>query len=311
MEILDDQLQTIPYPSIMVGIPAYNEEKMVGDMVLQAKKYAHLVLVVNDASSDNTKKFAEEAGALVISHPINKGYGGALLTIFQTAQKYHPDILILMDADGQHDPADIPRFVSKMLEGYEVVVGSRFLDAERKEKIPAYRLFGIKMLDKATHIAAKGSVGISDVLCGYRAFSKKAYTQITYLDTSMHGGPDIIVQLGDLGMKFGEIPVSIRYDLENTSKRGPINMGLELLVGVIQVVVTKRPLLFFGVPGVVLTVGGVILAIQAFDIVAKTGIWSTNITLVAMMMLMLGMLLVITALILYAVAQMIQLVSRK
>jgi len=206
-EISEDIFECLPYPSIMVGMPAYNEEKMVGEMVCAAKQYAHLVIVVNDASLDNTKKSAEEAGALVISHPINKGYGGALLTIFQTAQKYHPDILILMDADGQHDPADIPRFVSKILEGCEVVVGSRFLGAERKEKIPAYRLCGIKILDKVTHIAANGSVGISDVLCGYRAFSKKAYTHIKYLDTSMHGGPDIIVQLGDLGVKFGEIPV--------------------------------------------------------------------------------------------------------
>ena len=311
MEISDNQLQTIPFPSIMVGIPAYNEEKMVGDMVLQAKKYAHLVLVVNDASSDNTAIVAEQAGALVITHSENKGYGGAALTIFQAAQKYKPDIMILMDADGQHDPSDIPRFAAKMQEGYDVVVGSRFLKSEYKEGIPLYRKFGIKILGTATNIAANGSVVISDVLCGYRAFSRKAYEKIRDLDPSMHGSSDIVVQLGDLGMKFGEIPVSIRYDLENTSKRGPINMGLELLGGVIQVVVTKRPLLFFGLPGVVLTVVGVILAIQAFDIVAKTGIWSTNITLVAMMMLMLGMLLVITALILYAVAQMIQLVSRK
>ena len=311
LEISENLFDNISSPSVMVGIPAYNEERMVGEMVRAANQYANLVVVVNDASLDNTEKSAEEAGALVISHLTNKGYGGAALTIFQTAQKYKPDILILMDADGQHDPADIPRFVSKMLEGYDVVVGSRFLGAERKDKIPAYRQFGIKMLDKATHIAAKGSVSISDVLCGYRAFSKKAYFQIKYLDTSMHGSSDIIVQLSDLGMKFGEIPVHIRYDLENTSKRGPINMGLELLGGVIQVVVTKRPLLCFGVPGFIMTLIGVILAVQAFDIVASTGVWATTITLVAMMMLIMGMLLMSVALILYSVAQMMRVVRKE
>ncbi len=295
-------------PSVMVGIPAFNEEEMVGRIVAVAKTHSDFVVVVNDCSIDSTAKVAEDAGAYVISHSVNKGYGGGALTIFQTAQEYKPDILIFIDADGQHNPDDIPRFIAKIQEGYDVVVGSRFIDDGHKSKMPSYREFGIRMIDKATHIAANGAAPVSDILCGYRAFNPKAYSKIHSLNPSTHGCTEIIVKLGNLGMKFGEVPVVIRYDLEHTSKIGPIRMGVNLFGGIIQVMVTKRPLLCFGLPGIILLLFGIILAIQAFDVVAQTEIWPTLVTLVAGLLMVMGMLLITTAFILFAVAQMIQLV---
>ena len=85
-DILENPLKDISYPSVMVGIPAYNEEANIGWIVEAAKKSVDLVIVANDASKDTTVDTAEKAGAVVISHKFNQGYGGACLTLFQTAQ---------------------------------------------------------------------------------------------------------------------------------------------------------------------------------------------------------------------------------
>ena len=308
-DTLENPLKGRPYPSVMVGIPAYNEEANIGWIVESAKKSVDLVVVANDASKDATVETAEKAGATVITHKFNQGYGGACLTLFQAAQKYQPDFLIMLDADGQHNPEDIPKFISKMREGYDVVIGSRFLNNNDGHKIPLYREFGIKTIDKATNIASKGKVCITDTLCGYRAFSKRAYMRIHHLDPSMHGSFDMLVQLADAGMKFGEVPVAVRYDLEDTSKDGPFHMAAELLWGVLQVIVTKRPLPFFGIPGILLLIVGFVLSIMALETVAVTGVWATTLTLLAVMMLMMGLLLISVALILFAVSEMIRTVK--
>ena len=285
----------------MVAMPAFNEEKSVGRVVSYAKKYAHLVLVVNDCSTDNTANAAKEAGAEVISHTANKGYGGSALTAFQTAQKYRPDVLILMDADGQHNPEDIPRFVAKIQEGYDVVIGSRYLEKESREMIPLYRKIGMRALDMSTHLSAK-TLETTDALCGFRAFNKNAYSKIHHLDAKYHGSTDIIVQLSELGMAFGEIPVKVRYDLEDTSEKTPIALGLDLLTGILQMVSLKRPLLFFGVPGVLVTILGVVLSILALTVFFGSGVWATTLTLVSIMVVMLGLLLCSVSVILFAIA---------
>ena len=148
-------------PKVMVGMPAYNEEKSVGRIVSYAKKYAPFVVVVNDCSTDKTVEKAEAAGGFVVSHTINTGYGGAELTIFETARKYNPDVLVVLDSDGQHNPEDIPRFVEKIQEGYDVVIGSRYLDEESTKLIPAYRKLGMKALNKSVSISSKTIVGIA------------------------------------------------------------------------------------------------------------------------------------------------------
>ena len=288
-------------PHVMVAMPAFNEEKSVGRVVSYAKKYAHLVLVVNDCSTDNTANAAKEAGAEVISHTANQGYGGSALTAFQTAQKYQPDVLILMDADGQHNPEDIPRFVAKIQEGYDVVIGSRYLEQDSQEMIPFYRKVGMRALDTSTRMSAK-TLETTDVLCGFRAFNKNAYSKIHHLDPTYHGCTDIIVQLSEHGMNFGEIPVKVRYDMGNTSKKNPVALGLDLLTGILQMVSLKRPLLFFGVPGVLITILGVVLSILALTVFFGSGVWATTLTLVSLMVVMLGLLLCSVSVILFAIA---------
>ena len=297
----EDIFNGFEHPHVMVAMPAFNEEKSVGRVVSYAKKYAHLVLVVNDCSTDNTANVAKEAGAEVISHTTNQGYGGSALTAFQTAQKYQPDVLILMDADGQHNPEDIPRFVAKIQEGYDVVIGSRYLEQDSQEMIPFYRKVGMRALDTSTRLSAK-TLETTDVLCGFRAFNKNAYSKIYHLNPKYHGCTDIIVQLSEHGMNFGEISVKVRYDMGNTSKKNPVALGLDLLTGILQMVSLKRPLLFFGLPGVVITILGVALSILALTVFFGSGIWATTLTLVSLMVVMLGLLLCSVSVILFAIA---------
>jgi glycosyltransferase involved in cell wall biosynthesis len=297
-------------PSVMVAMPAYNEQERVGATVAAVKPYADVVVVVDDGSKDNTITAAEDAGAVVIRHRINQGYGGALRTIFLTAQKYKPDILIIIDSDGQHDPKDVPRFVEKIQEGYDVVVGSRFLNKSSTDMIPGYRKFGMKVLDHATMMVA-GNIRVTDSQCGYRAYAKSAYTVIHPSGSGMSAGSEILVQMSDHRVKVGEIPIKVRYDIDGTSSQNPFRHGVTVLMNVVRFVTIRRPVTAFGIPGVIIMVIGIILAIQALQISAETGAWSPTITLVSMMMLMMGMLLVIAALILYAVAQMILMMVRE
>ena len=125
----------------LIAMPAYNEEAYIAKTVLGAKKHADAVLVVDDGSKDDTVAIAEALGAMVICHATNKGYGGALQTIFSTARDLGAEELVIIDSDGQHSPGDIPRLLAELRKGNDVVIGSRFVEGSAGE-IPAYRKVG-------------------------------------------------------------------------------------------------------------------------------------------------------------------------
>ena len=114
---------------MVVGIPAFNEEKTIARVVLEARKYADIVVVCDDGSSDLTGEIAENLGAVVIHHEHNCGYGAAMQSLFKKARELKADVLVTLDSDGQHNPAEIPRLVKPIEDGdAEVVLGSRFVD---------------------------------------------------------------------------------------------------------------------------------------------------------------------------------------
>lgn len=110
----------------LIIIPAYNEAKSIGKVLDNLKGYD--VLVVNDASTDNTREIAESKGFKCISHKENKGYCGALVTGYQYALEYDYDYVIQMDADGQHDTCNIEPLMNEIAKDeYDIILGSRFL----------------------------------------------------------------------------------------------------------------------------------------------------------------------------------------
>ncbi len=117
----------------LVCIPAFNVEKTIGEVVEKSLQYADKVIVCNDGSTDNTEKKAKEKGAIIINHKKNLGYGAAIISLFEEARKQNAEIMITLDGDGQHDPAEISNLVKALTENkVDVVIGSRFLGKKNK-----------------------------------------------------------------------------------------------------------------------------------------------------------------------------------
>ena len=140
-------------PKIIAGMPAYNEGKYIGTLVLNTRQYVDEVIVVDDGSSDNTAEIARLAGADVIRHRKNKGYGAAIQSIIAEAKKRDPDILVVLDADDQHSPQEIPHLIKPIQqEGCDFVIGSR---EEQKDNIPFYRRIGQKVILRSISLLSK------------------------------------------------------------------------------------------------------------------------------------------------------------
>jgi glycosyltransferase involved in cell wall biosynthesis len=156
-------------------IPAFNEEKTIAKVILQTQKYVDKVIVCDDGSTDMTAEIAEKLGAVVVRHSRNLGYGAALNTLFREAVKLNPSCIVTIDADGQHNPSDIPKLVEPIVRGEaDIVIGSRFLSS--KDNTPKYRRLGIKVI---TGIARKISYPqITDAQSGFRAYSRRAVEEL-------------------------------------------------------------------------------------------------------------------------------------
>ncbi len=151
-------------------IPAFNEEVAIGSVVLLSREHVDEVLVVDDGSTDRTASVAEMAGARVLRHHKNLGKGAALKTGFQATDA---DVIVTLDADGQHDPAEIPKLMEPIIRGEaDIVNGSRYLHGT-DENTPRYRRVGQKILDTATNIST--GLEITDTQSGFRAFSSRPY----------------------------------------------------------------------------------------------------------------------------------------
>ena len=123
---------------VLVCLPAYNEEKYIGTLVLKALQYANEVIVVDDGSTDQTAAIATLAGATVIQHEQNEGYGASIQSLLAEARKKEDHIVVILDADSQHNPDEIPRFISLIQEGADLVISSRWRQMpQRSSPTPA------------------------------------------------------------------------------------------------------------------------------------------------------------------------------
>jgi len=175
--------------SITVVIPAYNEEKTIGGIVEELKQHGYDVLVIDDGSVDNTTKVAKEAGAKVIRHSTNRGYIEALRTGFKEASG---DIIITMDADGQHQVKDIPKLVKPILEGEaDLVMGAR-------NKLSPSE----KLITKITNLKVK----ISDASTGFRALKREFASKMKLRGICTCG--TFVLEAYKLGAKVAEVGIN-------------------------------------------------------------------------------------------------------
>lgn len=189
---------------IVIVIPAYNEEKTVAAVVKRAKKYGK-VIVVDDASSDNTAATAREAGAIVVRHKANAGLGSALRSGFAKALQMKADIIVTIDADCQHDPAEIKKFIELIEDGYDFVLGTRDLRSyPLVKKIGNFFLNGITNFVSGTHL--------KDTESGFRAFRASALRKLYLKAERYEIAVEIVFEVGRNKLKHTSIPIkSPRY----------------------------------------------------------------------------------------------------
>lgn len=284
-------------PKIIVAMPAYNEEKYIGTMVLRARQYADQVIVLDDGSSDNTAAVAGLAGATVIQHQENKGYGAAIQSIFTEVKSRNPDVLVLIDADSQHNPDEIPSLIKPLSDGYDMVIGSREM---QKDKIPRYRRIGQKVLLHSTRVLS--GENLTDSESGFRAFSRKAIAELKLEENGMAISAETVAAAARNGLKIAEVPISINYTRDG-STLNPVQHGLGVLVRIISMISERRPLLTFGVGGVILLVAGIITGIRVVNMLSVSGVLPTGTALVSVILIVVGAFSVFTGIILFVLSR--------
>ena len=281
----------IPLKTI-VGMPAYNEEKYVGSLVLQVRQYADEVIVVDDGSTDRTHKVAKLAGATVIHHEKNEGYGAAIQKLLVEARKRNADVLVILDADAQHNPEEIPSFIEAISGGFDVVIGSRTLE---RGSIPAYRRTGQKVLTGLMQVLTNSK--LSDTECGFRAYSKRALAQLEPKEKGMAISAEIVAEAFAKNLKVGEVPISAIYTGDG-STLNPVKHGWGVFNRIMVMFSERRPLLFFGLAGVVCILGGIVAGVLVVQTLFASSVLNVGTALIAMLLVTIGILSIFTGIIL-------------
>ena len=288
--------------NITIGIPAFNEEKNIGKVIVTLKKITNDIIVCDDGSNDLTKEIAEGLGAKVISHTKNMGYGEAIKSIFNEAKKKEVDILVTFDADGQHRPEDIKSVTKPIIDQEaEVVIGSRFLKNETN--MPKYRKIGVKVLTKVTNMSIKEN--LTDSQSGLRAYQKKVLQNISLTDSGMGISTEILIKSHQKEFRIVEVPIQILYG-KDTSTHNPVSHGTSVLLSTIKYTSIQHPLKFYGIPAVIFLLVGMSFMIWTFQIYAEQTQVVTNIVLVGIGTLLLGAVLLISAILLYSLVSVVQ-----
>jgi glycosyltransferase involved in cell wall biosynthesis len=292
----------IPYPharrdfKVAVIVPAYNEERFIGSVLLKARSYADTLLVVDDGSTDATAEVARAAGAIVVRHRRNGGKGVALNTGFRKARELDVDVVVVIDGDGQHLPEEIDSLVGPVVRGEaDIVVGSRYL--QKTNTTPSHRVVGHTAMTALTNFTS--GVRLSDSQSGFRAFSRRAIDAISFSSSGFSVESEMQFLANDKGLKTIEVPITIRY--MDKPKRNVLVHGLMVLNGILRIVGQHRPLLFFGGFGASTLVLGLIWGLWVVEIYRANQTLAAGYALLAILLVLLGVLGLFTGVILHSV----------
>tara|TARA_B110000014_G_C20106156_1_gene581710 strand:+ start:63 stop:938 length:876 start_codon:yes stop_codon:yes gene_type:complete len=285
-----------------IGIPAYNEEKNIGKIITKLKKITNSIIVCDDGSSDMTSQIATELGATVIKHEKNKGYGAAINSIFKKCNENNVEVLVTFDADGQHRVEDLEPLLRPIIENKsDIVIGSRFLDEE--SDVPNYRKVGIKIITQVTNASIKQK--LTDSQSGLRAYNKKVLQSINPSDIGMGISTEILIKASSRGFKITEVPIKILYG-DNTSTHNPVSHGTSVLISTIKFTSIEHPLKFYGIPSIIFLVIGSIFSYYTVSYYAEIGRLNPNLALIAIGMILVGIVLLISAILLFSLVSVVR-----
>lgn len=191
--------------NIWIVIPAFNESKTIGSVIERARKITKNIIVVDDGSSDDTYEISKDKGVYVLRHIINLGKGSAAKTGCDYAfYKKKADAVVLMDSDGQHEPEEIPKFIS-YLKSKDIVFGYRVLN----KKMPGVLRFGNAMINLVIKLLY--SMDLKDTQCGFRALTRYAYSKVRWNASDYSMESEMIVRAGKNKLKYKELPIRTIY----------------------------------------------------------------------------------------------------
>lgn len=272
---------------VVVGLPAYNEAVGIGSTVLCAQNFADQVIVVDDGSDDRTAEIASAAGATVIRHETNKGKGGAVKTLLDAAEDRHSGVVVLLDADGQHFPSDIPAVVEPVLDRRaDIVIGSRYLRPGASDETPSYRRFGQKVLDVLT--VGGSNLELTDTQSGFRALSPQAMDEIQLTTDGIGVETEMIRSSLKKDLVIIEVPINVRYEGIEGQTYNPVRHGLTIVNFLLRRLRDRHPLLSFTLPGLFLIFAGTLYGFDGLLIYRATGEFYPAKVLIAAFLIVMG-----------------------
>ena len=289
---------------VVIGIPAFNEEKNIAKIIVKLQKISDEIIVCNDGSTDLTKEISEKMGVEVINHPKNLGYGAGIRSIFLKASKMDTDILVTFDADGQHRIEDIESVIEPILKGdADIVIGSRFLKNENSKNVPKHRKIGIKAITKITDSVT--DLKLTDSQSGFRAYRKNILKEIIPSDKGMGVSTEILIKSSKKKFKVKEVPIKILYE-GDTSTHNPVSHGVSVVFSTMKYTSIEHPLKFYGIPGVIFLAIGLFFVLWTLQSFSETRQIITNISLIGIGSVILGTMLSMTSIMLYSLVSVVR-----
>ncbi|MFA4845270.1 MAG: glycosyltransferase family 2 protein [Patescibacteria group bacterium] len=206
-------------------IPAYNEQATIAEVLQKTKPFVDGMIVVNDGSTDRTADIARGQGAILVSHVINRGLGAAIGTGFETAKRFGADVVVTLDADGQHDAHEIEKFVKAIEHGADVVIGSRMLT---RSAMPLHRKFANTIGNLVTLLLF--GAWVTDSQSGFRAFTRYAISKIHIKTNRMEVSSELIAEAKRNNLTLVEVPIKAIYTDYSLSKGQSFFVGIKTLL---------------------------------------------------------------------------------
>jgi glycosyltransferase involved in cell wall biosynthesis len=288
---------------IAAGIPAFNEEKNIGLLVVELLKIVDYVIVCNDGSNDNTGIIAKKMGAVVVNHERNLGYGAGIKSLFLKARELGVDVLVTLDADGQHRFEDVDTVLGPIMNHEtDIVIGSRFLN-QNQQQIPSYRKAGIKIITKLANTTLDKT--ITDSQSGFRAYNSKVLSEIVPLEHGMGVSNEILIKANKKGFKISEVPIVVSYE-GDTSTHNPISHGMSVIFSTLKIISIENPFKLYGIPGCIFLAIGLFFTILTIQDFTETKQMLLSTAIIGAASIIFGTILLMTSIILYSIVNLIR-----